>query len=130
MATLQRIYSDLDLTFKRMPGTNDVAMRYDEQAVIASVRNLLLTNFYERLFQPSVGSNLQKLLFEPATDITANILNDEIRTTIKNYEPRITIDVLKVIPNLNNNSFQVNMTFYVGNNSTPTAVNLLLQRSR
>lgn len=128
--TLKKIYSDLDLTFKRVPGTNDVAMRYDENSVIASVRNLLLTNFYERLFQPSVGSNLQQLLFEPATDITANMLNDEIRTTIKNYEPRVTVDVLQVIPNLDMNSFQVNMTFYIGNNSTPTAVNLLLQRSR
>ena len=98
-STLQKIYSDLDLTFKRMPGTNDVAMRYDENAVIASVRNLLLTNFYERLFEPSIGSNLQQLLFEPMTDITANMLNDEIRTTIRNYEPRITIDVLSVISN-------------------------------
>jgi len=128
--TLKKIYSDLDLTFKRVPGTNDVAMRYDENSVIASVRNLLLTNFYERLFQPNVGSNLQQLLFEPATDITANMLNDEIRTTIKNYEPRVTVDMLQVIPNLDMNSFQVNMTFYIGNNSTPTAVNLLLQRSR
>jgi phage baseplate assembly protein W len=129
-STLQKIYSDLDLTFKRVPGTNDVAMRYDENAVIVSVRNLLLTNFYERLFQPSVGSNLQQLLFEPATDITANMLNDEIRTTIRNYEPRITIDVLQVLPNIDTNSFQVNMSFYIGNNSTPTTVNLLLQRSR
>jgi len=130
MANLQKIYSDLDLTFNRVKGTNDVALRYDEQAVLSSVRNLLLTNFYERLFQPSIGSNIEGLLFEPATDLTASILENEIKTTIKNYEPRITIETLDVISNIDNNSFQVNMTFYVGNKTSPTAVNLILQRSR
>ena len=91
MAT-QKIFSDLDLTFKRTPVTGDVAMRYNEQAVIASVRNLLLTNFYERPFQPDVGSNLTGLLFEPATNITASILSDEIKSVITNYEPRAILN--------------------------------------
>ena len=62
MTTLSKIYSDLDLTFNRLPVTNDVALSYDEKSVIRSVRNLLLTNFYDRLFQPEIGSNLNKLL--------------------------------------------------------------------
>jgi len=130
MATLKKIYADLDLTFKRVPGTNDVALRYDENAVISSVRSLLLTNFYERPFQPDVGSNLNKLLFEPATELTATILDMEIRNTIKNYEPRVDIDELNVTLNADGNAFSVYLSFYVGNNSTPTAVNLILQRSR
>jgi len=129
-STLKKIYSDIDLTFKRVPGTNDVALRYDENAVIASVRNLLLTNFYERPFQPDVGSNLNHLLFEPATGITASILDMEIKNTIKNYEPRVAIDELQVTLNEDGNSFLVYLSFYVGNNSVPTAVNLILQRSR
>jgi phage baseplate assembly protein W len=129
-STLKKIYSDLDLTFKRVPGTNDVALRYDENAVIASVRNLLLTNFYERPFQPDVGSNLNRLLFEPATEVTASILDTEIRNTIKNYEPRVAIDELEITLNEDGNSFLVYLSFYVGNNSVPTAVNLILQRSR
>ena len=79
MAQLQKIYSDLDLTFNRLPVTNDVALRYDDQAVIASVRNLLLTNFYERPFQPNLGSNIDKLLFEPVNNLTAGLLSDEIK---------------------------------------------------
>ena len=75
MANLQKVFSDIDLTFKRNPVTGDIALRYDDQAVIASVRNLLLTDFSERLFQPSVGSNITSLLFEPATNITASILS-------------------------------------------------------
>jgi phage baseplate assembly protein W len=130
MANLQKVYSDLDLTFNRLPGTNDVAMRYDDQAVIASVRNLLLTNFYERPFQPNLGSNVDKLLFEPVNDLTSNILATEIRNVINNYEPRVSIDLLEITSNPNQASFSVYMRFYIGNNTTPTAVNLILQRSR
>lgn len=130
MTTLSKIYSDLDLTFSRIPGKNDVALSYDDKAVIRSVRHLLLTNFYDRLFQPNIGSNITKLLFEPISDITASIIQDDIVNTIKNYEPRVSIDMIEVVADLDRNAFSVKLQFYIGNNSTPTAVNLLLQRSR
>ena len=130
MAKIQKIYSDIDLTFNRLPGTGDVAMRYNEQAVISSVRNLLLTNFYERPFQPTVGSNLTALLFEPATEITASILSDEIKNVIKNYEPRATLNNISVTLMADKNAFNVSMSFFIGNNTSPTNVSLLLQRSR
>lgn len=129
MAT-QKIFSDIDLTFRRTPVTGDVAMRYDDQAVISSVRNLLLTNFYERPFQPNVGSNLTALLFEPATNITASILADEIRNVIKNYEPRALINEIQVTLTPDQNAFSVKMSFFIANNTAPTNVSLLLQRSR
>jgi len=130
MANLQKIYADLDLTFRKLPGTRDVALRYDEQAVIASVRNLLLTNFYERPFQPDVGSNLTALLFEPATNITASLLSNEIQNVITNYEPRATIQNISVNLTPDGNGFQVTLSFFIGNNTIPSNVNLLLQRSR
>jgi phage baseplate assembly protein W len=130
MANLQKIYSDLDLTFNRVPGTNDVSLSYDDQAVIRSIRYLLMTNFYERPFQPNIGSNLDKLLFEPANNLTSGMLADEIRNVIENYEPRATIDVITVTPNPDGNSFSASIQFYIGNNTSPTAVNLFLQRSR
>jgi hypothetical protein len=130
MANLQKIYSDLDLTFKRLPVTNDVALSYDEQSVIRSVRNLLLTGFYERPFQPNLGSNLNKLLFEPADQLTANLIENEVRNVISNFEPRITINTINVSVSPDENSFNLSMTFFVGNNTRATTVNLLLQRSR
>jgi phage baseplate assembly protein W len=130
MANVQKLYSDLDLTFKKLPVTGDVSLRYDDQAVIASVRNLLLTNFYERPFQPNLGSNLSGLLFEPATNITSSILADEIRNVISNFEPRAQINSINVTLAPDNNSFNVFISFFIGNNTTPTNVNLLLQRSR
>jgi phage baseplate assembly protein W len=130
MANLKKIYSDLDLTFRRLPVTNDVALSYDEQAVIRSVRNLLLTGFYERPFQPNLGSNLNKLLFEPADQLTSNLIESEVRDVISNFEPRITVNTINVTISPDENSFNLSMTFFVGNNTRATTVTLLLQRSR
>ena len=130
MANLQKIYSDLDLTFRRLPVTNDVALSYDEQSVIRSVRNLLLTGFYERPFQPNLGSNLNKLLFEPADQLTSNLIESEVRDVISNFEPRITVNTINVTISPDENSFNLSMTFFVGNNTRATTVTLLLQRSR
>jgi phage baseplate assembly protein W len=130
MANLQKIYSDLDLTFKKLPVTNDVALSYDEQAVVRSVRNLLLTGFYERPFQPNIGSNLNKLLFEPADQLTSNLIQSEVRDVISNFEPRVTVNTINVTISPDENSFNLSMTFFVGNNTRATTVTLLLQRSR
>jgi phage baseplate assembly protein W len=130
MATLQKIYSDLDLTFNRTPVKNDIAISYDDQAVIRSVRNLLLTNFYERPFQPNIGSNVNKLLFEPVNSLTSSNLKEDIQNVIKNYEPRVSIDEIIVNPNEDENAYNITLQFYIGNNTSPTTVNLVLERSR
>lgn len=130
MAITNYIYSDLDLTFLPTPATGDVALRYNEQAVIRSVRNLLSTNPGERLFQPDVGSGLNQLLFEPVTPITATLIQNEVIRTITNYEPRVTINTLLVTAQPDNNQFNVSLSFFVGNQTTPTAINIILQRTR
>jgi phage baseplate assembly protein W len=130
MANLQKIYSDLDFTFKKTPVTKDVALSYDDQAVIRSVRNLLSTSFYERLFQPDVGSNVNTILFEPISELNSSILESEIRITIRNYEPRVTINTIDISILPDDNSYSATISFFIGNNTTPTAINMLLQRSR
>jgi phage baseplate assembly protein W len=128
--TLQKIYSDLDLTFAMNPVTKDVSMSYDDTAVVRSVRNLLLTNFYERPFQPDLGSNVNGYLFEPTTAITASALETEIRNTIVNYEPRVNLINVNVLSLDDQNAFFVELQFFVGNNTLPSSINLLLERSR
>jgi phage baseplate assembly protein W len=130
MAINQHIYSDLDLTFLPSPATGDVSMKYDEQAVIRSIRNLLNTNLYDRLFQPDVGSTLNQLLFEPVSPLTATLIQNEIVRTLTNYEPRATINSLVVSANPDSNQFNVALTVFVGNQTSPTAINLILQRTR
>lgn len=135
--TIKKIYSDIDLSFSRNPVTGDVAISYDEQAVLRSVRNLLLTNKYDRLFQPDVGSNLTALLFENTSSNMENIIAKEIEACILNYEPRVNLDftdretqpiVVKMNPD--ENGYNVTLTFYIANNTTPTTLNLLLKRTR
>ena len=126
----KHIYSDLDLTFRKTPSTGDVSMKYDEQAVIKSIRNLLSTNLYERLFQPNVGSSLNKLLFEPVSPLTASLIEDEIARMINNYEPRATISQLFVQASPDSNSFNVSLFVLIGNITIPSQINLILTRSR
>jgi phage baseplate assembly protein W len=131
MATqLKKIYSDIDLTFLPNPLTGDVSMSYDEQSVVRSVRNLLLTNFYERPFQPKLGSNLNAFLFENSSILMADAIEADITNTITNFEPRVTLYQVNVTPSDDENGYYVTLTFYVGNNTNTSTVNVLLQRDR
>lgn len=130
MATLNNIYSDIDFTFTRKPVTNDVALSYDEMAVVRSIRNLLLINHYEKPFQPEVGSNINALLFEPISPITSISLQTEIENTINNYEPRASLKTVTVTPNADQNAYEVTLEFYIQNATLPTVVTILLERNR
>ena len=129
MAT-QHIYSDLDLRFMPTLSTGDVSMRYDTQSVIASIRNLLNTNKYDRLFQPNISSGISTLLFEPISSITATLLENEIRRLINNHEPRAKLNSLLVTSQVDKNAFNVTMSVFIANQTQPTAINLILTRTR
>lgn len=130
MANLQKIYSDIDFTFTKKPVTADVALSYDQQAVIRSIRNLLLTKFYERPFNPGLGSNLETLLFEPMVPTTTAALEKEIAATISNYEPRASVKSVVATPDEYKNAYNVTMTFFLENAATPTTVTVFLERNR
>jgi phage baseplate assembly protein W len=129
MAT-KKLYSDIDFTFYKKPGIGDVALSYDEQAVIRSVRNLLSTRHYERLFNPDIGSRVDTVLFEMISPVTASILETEIADVIRNYEPRATISSVVVEARPDNLAYDVTLTFYLANATIPTTVTLLLERNR
>ena len=84
-------YSDLDLNFTIHPVKKDINRYTNEAAVVNSIKNLILTNHYERPFQPDIGSNVRRILFENMDTITATTLQNEIAQTIRNYEPRVNI---------------------------------------
>lgn len=128
--TLNKLYSDIDFNFTRTPGRNDIALSYDEMAVIRSVRYLLLTKNYERPFNSSIGSRIEQLLFEPIDFMTAQSLKGEIETTIKNFEPRVNLIQVTIYEKPDNNSYSVTLEFYIGNNVQPTSINLILERTR
>lgn len=123
-------YVDLDLNFINHPVRGDVSIHKDVKAVINSVKNLILTNHYERLFQPDIGSNIRKMLFEPLDDITAIIVEREIREVIRNYEPRADIQALVVKATPDYNALEVKITFFMVNRTEPITIKFLLERIR
>jgi phage baseplate assembly protein W len=90
----------------------------------------LVTYHYERPFQPDLGSNIRRLLFEPLDNITASSLDREIRQTIKNFEPRVRVISLDVTPNEEQNAFGVYLQFDIINRTEPITIRFLLQRIR
>jgi phage baseplate assembly protein W len=130
MATIQNRYSDLDLTFTMHPIKKDIVLSVDDQAVIRSIRNLVLTNHYERPFHPEIGSNVRKLLFEPISPLTANYIQREIEDTIRNYEPRAKLQQVIVQIEPDANFYSAIISFYINNRTEPTTINFVLQRLR
>lgn len=129
-ANVTRKYSDLDLNFTVHPIKKDINKNVDAMAVINSIKNLILTNHYERPFQPSVGCNVQKLLFDNMDNITAIAIKREILQTIQNFEPRVGIETISVKPDFENNAFSVDMRFYIVNQTTPITIQFFLERAR
>ena len=129
-STLTKLYSDLDFSFTKTPGRNDIALSYDDMAVIRAVRYLLLTKHYERPFQPNLGSGIEELLFEPISPITAASLKSEIESVIQNHEPRVNLVQVTIDEDIDRNAYSISIEFYIGNNVQTTTVNLILERTR
>ena len=113
-----RQYRDLDLFFSRKNGTNDITKITDVEAVKRSIRNLVLTNFYEKPFHPEIGSGIRDMLFENMTPITAVVLARKVEDVIENFEPRARLIGVRALPNLDRNEYEVTIEFFVVN--TPT----------
>ena len=110
-----RVYKDLNLNFTRNPVTGDVATVTDVNAVKRSIRNLLLTNHYERPFHPEIGSDIPALLFENFGPITGNQLSRNIEEMILNFEPRARVETVECFPVPDSNRYDVRVYFYVEN---------------
>ena len=125
-----RVYSDLNLNFTKNPSTKDVARLTDVEAVKRSVRNLILTNRFERPFHPEIGSSIRDLLFETITPLNAILLQDRVEEVIDNFEPRANINQVIVQDEIDRNRYKVTVSFYVVNTPEPVTITEFLQRLR
>ena len=130
LSTNTRRWADLDLDFTAHPVTKDIVLKKDVEAVKRSIRNLILTNKYERPFQPNIDGGVTGYLFELATPHTIHNIESAIRNCIYNYEPRAQVLDVFVYGALDNNGFQVTLTFKVVNVPNPVTVELFLERLR
>jgi phage baseplate assembly protein W len=130
MSLIARKFTDIDLNFEAHPVTKDILRKRDENAIAQSIKSLLLTSHYERPYNPDLGSNLKRFLFEPIDNVTTTLIQDSIFETLKNYEPRIEIEQVVAAPNFDLDQYDVTVTFYVRNVLEPITISFFLERIR
>ena len=113
-----RQYRDLDLFFSKKQGSDDINKVTNIEAVKRSVRNLVLTNFYEKPFHPEIGSGVRDMLFENMSPVTAVVLARKVEDVIENFEPRARLVGVRALPNLDRNEYEVTIEFFVVNAPT------------
>ena len=123
-------FSDIDLNFEMNPLTKDVNILKNEDAVKRSVRNIVLTNFGEKKFQPFFGANVLAQLFENFSPFTAVQLKKAIERSLFENEPRIDRLVVDVIAENDKNSVDVTVRFTLKNSQEPVLVTFTLERIR
>ena len=124
-------FKDISSSFQISPINFDLVAIKNETAIASSVRNLVLTLPGERFFNQNLGSRISDSLFENIDEITAGIIKDEIETTIQNYEPRVDLISVEVLPNYDESSFDVNITYnIVGIYVLPQQLTFALEQTR
>jgi phage baseplate assembly protein W len=124
------IYSDFHKDLTQSPVNFDLARKIDEESIKESLRNLILTDRGERLFQPDIGSDIRKLLFENITAATVETIKDLVRTTIRNYEPRINLIGVDVLTSIDSLQIDIVITFNIINRIEPIEFTVTLDRVR
>ena len=128
---LSKSFKDISLSFQVNPLNYDLIATKNETAIARSVRNLVLTQPGERFFNENLGSGVSRVLFENLDPISASIIKDEIENTINNYEPRVELINVDVVPNYDNNEFNVTIRYYiVGIDVLPQQLSFALQSTR
>ena len=125
-----RIYGDLNLSFTKNPATKDVARLFDVQAIKRSVKNIILTNKYERPFDSDFGCNLRGFLFENITEPLLVIIKDRVAMAIEKYEPRVTVEDVVVKDDQDKNGLSIMVSFLINGTEAPVSVSTFLQRVR
>ena len=110
---ITRTYKDLDLSFSANPFTDDVDKIYDVKSVKQAMKNLLFTDYYERLYHPEIGSPLAGLLFEPVDPLTAAAIGKAVEQILQEYEPRAEVTSVEVDSQEDNNTYRLQINFFV-----------------
>ena len=130
LSTNIRSWADLDLDFTRHPVTKDITKKTNIEAVKRAVRNLILTNQYDKPFHPEIDGGVTRHLFGLSTAHTKHDIAMAIETCLKNYEPRVILNDVSVTGDLDKNGFNVSIFFTVINSPEPIEIALFLERAR
>ena len=124
-------FKDLSMTFQANPLNNDLIGLKNGNAIARSVRNIVMTIPGEKPFNENFGSRISGLLFENVDNITATAISDEIRESVTNYEPRVSLTNVAVNPNFDNNSFDAVVKYnIIGAEAPPQELEFALLPTR
>lgn len=124
-------FKDISSSFQVNPLTYDLIAIKNETAIARSIRNLVLTSPGERFFNPTIGSKVSKLLFENVDTLTGSAIRDEIELTITNYEPRVRLTDVKVVPDYDLGEFDVTISYeIIGIDVPPQQLSFALEPTR
>ena len=123
-------FVDLDLDFTRNPITNDVSLKFNDEAVKRSIRNIVLTNSGEKPYVPEFGGNIKASLFENFTPLTVVTLKGQIESAIRNFEPRANLLKVEVTERIDSNELIVSIVFSILNFPDPITLEVPLERIR
>ena len=126
-----RQYRDLDLFFGRKPISKDINIITDVENIKRAVKNLVLTNVYEKPFHPEISSGVRDMLFENMTPLTSIVLTKKVEDVIENFEPRVRLMSVSARPNLDRNEYEMTIEFFIKNfPTTLITVDVFLERLR
>jgi len=121
-------FKDISMTFAKHPLTNDLIALKNANAIQRSLKNIVFTYPGEKFFDPEFGCKISRMLFEIITPLTANRIKREIEYSIDRYEPRVSLTKVKVIPNYDNNEFNVLIAYdIIGINVPAQQLDFVLQ---
>ena len=123
-------FKDIDLDFIRHPSSSDVSVKYDEDAIKRSVRNLVMLNKGEKPYHPEIGSTIRGLLFENFTPLLASSMEDAITETIVNWEPRVELTGVTVRALPERNELHATIHFYAIGIPQEISMDVFLERVR
>ena len=124
-------FKDISMTFQANPLNEDLIALKNANAIARSIRNIVFTLPGEKFFEPSFGSRITESLFENIDGITATIISDEIRESIENYEPRVSLIDVEAFPDYDNNGFDVTIIYEIIGIEIPAQeLQFVLQSSR
>jgi len=110
---VSQAFKDVSMSFQANPLNNDLIALKNQTAIARSIRNIVLTSPGEKFFNPDFGSNVSRLLFDNLDDLTSLSIRDEIENSIRNYEPRVQLIDVVVVPEYDNNEFNVTVVYRI-----------------
>ncbi len=127
---IESVYSDFHKDLTVNPFSNDLALKKDEEAVKEALKNIIFMDKGEKLFQPTFGGNIRAMLFELNTPVTLKLIQEQIKTTINNYEPRVELIDVEVYSLIDNNNVVIKIIYALRNREEQLQVEFVLERVR